>query len=74
MRGLEVPEAMALAVPAERQYKWKEEFATLCKHLRYSGRAKAVEELWEKDSIRRNAGVKELLTRWKQEYREMAKV
>lgn len=72
--GLEVPEAMALAVPAERQYKWKEEFATLCKHLRYSGRAKAVEELWEKDSIRRNAGVKELLTRWKQEYREMAKV
>ena len=70
----ELPEAMMLAVPAEQQFKWREEYETLCKHLRYSGRAKAVGELWEKDSVRRKAGVQELLTQWKQEYREMAKL
>lgn len=72
--GLELPESMKLAVPAEQQYKWKEEFDTLCTHLKYSGKAGEVDGLWEKDSIRRNSGIRELLTRWKQEYREMAKV
>ncbi len=72
--SLELPEAMVLAVPMEQQFKWKEEFDTLCKHLQYSGNGREIEELWEKDSLRRRAGVQKLLTRWKQEYREMAKV
>ncbi|QNM04770.1 hypothetical protein [Qiania dongpingensis] len=70
---LELPEAMMLAVPAEQQFKWKEEFDTLYKHLMYSGKGKELEELWEKDSIRRKAGIQKLLSQWKQEYREMAK-
>ena len=71
--ALELPEAMMLAVPAEQQFKWKEEYETLYKHLKYSGKGKEVAELWEKDSVRRKAGVQTLLTCWKQEYREMAK-
>lgn len=70
---LELPEAMMLAVPAEQQFRWKEEYETLYKHLRYSGSGKEIGELWEKDSIRRKAGIQKLLTQWKQEYREMAK-
>lgn len=72
--GAELPEAMMLAVPAEQQFKWREEYETLYKHLKYSGRARNVGELWEKDSVRRKAGVQGLLTQWKQEYREMAKL
>ncbi|MCI8466283.1 MAG: hypothetical protein HFI63_10620 [Lachnospiraceae bacterium] len=72
--SVELPEAMMLAVPAEQQYKWREEYETLYKHLKYSGRGKAVGELWEKDSVRRKAGIQRLVTQWKQEYREMAKL
>lgn len=71
---LELPEAMMVAVPAEQQYKWKDEYDTLYKHLKYSGKGKEVGETWDKDSVRKKAGIQKLLTQWKQEYREMAKV
>ena len=72
--GLELPEAMMLTVPAEQQFKWREEYEILYKHLKYSGRAKDIGELWERDSVRRKAGVQGILTQWKQEYREMARI
>ncbi len=72
--SVELPEAMMLAVPAEQQYKWQEEYETLCKHLKYSGKAKTIGEFWEKDSVRKRAGIQKLVTQWKQEYREMAKL
>lgn len=70
---VKLPEAMKLAVSAEEQFKWKEEYETLYKHLQYSGKGRKVEALWEKDSIRRKEGIQKLLTEWKKEYREMAK-
>ena len=70
---MKLPEAMKLAVSAEEQFKWQEEYETLYKHLQYSGKGRKVEALWEKDSIRRKEGIQKLLTEWKKEYREMAK-
>ena len=71
MEGLEFPGELEEKATAQQRMKWKEEYDTFCTHLRYAGKAKAVGDLWETDSLRRKAGVTKLLNGWKKEYREM---
>lgn len=70
--GLVMPEEVAESVSGETQYRWKEEIDAFEKNAAYMGKAQEIAEVFEKDVIRRREAVRELLGRWKQEYREMA--
>lgn len=60
-------------VPAEQQYRWKEEFETLRKREEFSGKALEARAALEKNSFRREAAVGNLLLEWKKEYRSLVK-
>ncbi|MCI8566778.1 MAG: hypothetical protein HFI39_10745 [Lachnospiraceae bacterium] len=70
--GLSMPEEVAGSVSGELQYRWKEELDAFEKNAAYMGKAQEIAEAFDRDVIRRREAVRELLYKWKQEYREMA--
>ncbi|WP_434309677.1 hypothetical protein [Hominifimenecus sp. rT4P-3] len=65
---VKLPEGILEHVPAETQFTWKTELEEKKKRARFVGRAAEVEALMEKDNIRRAAGLKDLVQKWKAEY------
>lgn len=70
--GMTMPGDVAESVSGELQYRWKEEIDAFEKNAAYMGKAREIAEAFEKDVIRRREALRELLSGWKQEYREMA--
>lgn len=70
----DIPDALVRAVTYDNLMQWKAEYDDLYKHLEGYGNAKAIGELWEKDSVRKKNGVEGMMNAWKQQYREMAKI
>jgi len=60
-------------VPAQQQYRWKEEFETIKKREAFAGKALAARAALEKSAFRREVAVKDLLLDWKKEYRSLVK-
>ena len=69
--GLDMPEAVRENASMEQQYKWSQEFDALRTEVILAGGTQDIEELWQKDSVRKKAGISSLISGWKQEYREM---
>lgn len=69
----EIPSEILSAIPASQQFKWKEEFETLYRKARGSGKALEAQTVMEKDSVRRAEGLGRLMNEWKQEYRIMVR-
>ena len=66
-----LPERFA-SVPAQVQYKWKEEFERLKNQAYFEGKAAETETAFLRDSVKRPLAVEELLKTWKKECKEMA--
>lgn len=60
-------------IPAEQQYKWKEEFDVMKKHAEFSGKSLEARAALEKNAFRRPAAVEKLIRDWKKEYRSLVK-
>lgn len=65
---VKLPEGILDHVSAETQFAWKTELEEKKKRARFVGRAAEAETLMEKDNIRRAAGLKDLVQKWKSEY------
>lgn len=68
---LTLKERYEALITKEEKDGWKEELETVLKEASGDGKVKEVENLFDRDPIKRMAGAGKMLTKWKQEYRKM---
>lgn len=70
--ALQLKERYRSMVSEDMQERWDQRFKTASENAGKSQRVKEIEELFEKDSVRRMEGAAALVEEWKEEYRNMA--
>lgn len=68
---LKLKERYQSLLTEERKASWKKELDEIREQAAGEEKIREIEELFNKDPIRRIAGAGEVVTRWKQEYRKM---
>lgn len=68
---LKLKERYGALITGELKDEWKKELEKLKEEASQDSKVRAVEELFDRDPIRRIAGAGKVLARWKQEYRKM---
>ena len=70
---LGIREDLLEQLPAETQYKWKEEFDVMKKRAEFSGKSLDARAALEKNAFRRPAAIDSLAADWKKEYRSLVR-
>ena len=71
--GIVISEEIAVLIPAQQQYRWREEYDVYEKQAANAPQARRIDSAMKKDRYRKKDETERILTEWKQEYREMVK-
>ena len=69
--GVEIPEEIAARIPAQQQYRWKEEYEVYDRQASNAPQVRKIDSCLKKDRYRRQEETEKILNGWKQEYRQM---
>ena len=69
--GVRIPEEISARIPAQQQYRWKEEYEVYDRQASNAPEVRKIDESLKKDRYRRQEGTEKILAGWKEEYRQM---
>ena len=71
--GVVFSDEISLLIPAQQQYRWREEYDVYDKQAANSPQVRRIDSAMKKERYQKKDETERILTEWKQEYREMVR-